>query len=331
MKIFISWSGPRSQYIAKALNDWLPKVIQAVDPWMSSEDIAVGTRWAAEISNNLSEIRVGIICLTPENQNNPWIMFEAGALSKTLQNTFVCPYLMDISPSQLSSPLTQFQSVQADKDGTFKLLQTLNKALGEGSRITDSQLSESIDMWWSSLEKILEGAPNVNLSRVQKRSSDEILEEVVENTREQLRREEIRLEASNLRDQKFEEVMKKMSGFTAMVEPMLNTTYIEEMQKRTKQAGHMMDNLVKMKDFISKSNFDDGSSEDESVLSAFADMFMEKLNIDNMQVTSDEDDLSNLQELNQPSDASSMMALIKEMAQHNSNAKDRILKKPELD
>ena len=30
MKIFLSWSGPRSRAIAEALNDWLKRVIQAV-------------------------------------------------------------------------------------------------------------------------------------------------------------------------------------------------------------------------------------------------------------------------------------------------------------
>jgi hypothetical protein len=49
MKVFISWSGPQSKYIAHALRIWLQSVIQHIDPWMSELDIGAGQRWGHEL------------------------------------------------------------------------------------------------------------------------------------------------------------------------------------------------------------------------------------------------------------------------------------------
>ena len=39
MDVFISWSGERSRAAAEALRGWLPKIINAIKPWLSSADI----------------------------------------------------------------------------------------------------------------------------------------------------------------------------------------------------------------------------------------------------------------------------------------------------
>ena len=82
MKIFISWSRNNSHNAAKALREWLPLLFQTIEPWLSSSDIMAGTRWANELAENLDKIDFGILCLTQDNVNSPWILFEAGALSK---------------------------------------------------------------------------------------------------------------------------------------------------------------------------------------------------------------------------------------------------------
>ena len=83
-KIFISWSGDVSKRVAQALDKWLPEVVEGIEPWISTQDISAGVRWGSEIARQLERINFGIICLTPDNLQAPWILFEAGALAKPL-------------------------------------------------------------------------------------------------------------------------------------------------------------------------------------------------------------------------------------------------------
>jgi hypothetical protein len=85
MKIFISWSGPRSEALATALREWFPLVLHYVDPWLSKADIQVGERWGVEVAKELESCNFGVICVTKDNVNAPWILFEAGALAKSMQ------------------------------------------------------------------------------------------------------------------------------------------------------------------------------------------------------------------------------------------------------
>lgn len=101
MQIFISWSGPTSEKLATTLRDWLPLVIQAVRPYVSSEDIKKGSRWGSNLAERLSESRLGIICVTKENVSAPWLNFEAGALSRSLTDTFVSPFLFGVKSSDI--------------------------------------------------------------------------------------------------------------------------------------------------------------------------------------------------------------------------------------
>lgn len=205
MRVFISWSGERSKYIAEAIRSWLPKVIQSLRPWMSQEDISAGARWLADVSSELSQAKVGIICVTPENQHNPWLQFESGALSKTIEQTFVCPVLLEMQPGQITGPLTQFQSVVLDYDGVMRLLKTLNSALSE-QKMADAELEEIFEVWWPKLLEKISSVPMIS-EPIARRPSEEILEEILQNTREQIRRENLRLEYSKERDIKLDSLV----------------------------------------------------------------------------------------------------------------------------
>lgn len=158
MKVFISWSGELSKTVAEGLRHFLPEVIQALDPWVSESDIKAGERWLVEVGQELAETKFGIICLTKRNQHRPWMLFEAGALAKTIENTFVVPYLIDMEPGDINGPLFQFQAKRWTKVGTFELIETINSAMEQGGLGKDS-LRRSFNRSWPDFEKSLEELP----------------------------------------------------------------------------------------------------------------------------------------------------------------------------
>ena len=183
MKVFISWSGSRSKIIADVLRDWLPNVIQNVNPWTSSSDIDAGTRWPLALAEQLQQTNLGIICLTAENLKAPWILFEAGALSKIMDKTKVCPYLFALEPTEVTGPLAQFQAVKANKEGTKKLLQTINRLQNE-SALPEDRLNKSFEAFWPKLEEVLLEVPKDHEQRdlvVMNREDSELLKYLKES------------------------------------------------------------------------------------------------------------------------------------------------------
>jgi predicted nucleotide-binding protein len=158
VKVFLSWSGDRSRQVADALRDWLPGVLQVVEPWLSSKDLVAGDRWSVALTKALEETRTGVICLTKDNIDASWLHFEAGALSKVSGESLLCLYALDLEPSDLRGPFSQFQMARADQEGTFALLEALNRA-ADGLRLSESNLRRVFDLWWPELAKSLAAIP----------------------------------------------------------------------------------------------------------------------------------------------------------------------------
>lgn len=153
MKLFISWSGVLSHKIAKELQEWFPLVINQLKPFVSSENIKKGDRWIMDISSELEQSNFGIICLTKENLQEPWIMFEAGALSKNLNQSRVSCILFDgLKQSDVKSPLSLFQNTEFTYDDFKKLLHSINNSLGD-NKINEALLTRTFDKWFPELEE----------------------------------------------------------------------------------------------------------------------------------------------------------------------------------
>ena len=156
LKIFLSWSGERSRRVAELLRDWLPLVLESEKvrtiPWLSQDSIAKGGSWVPEIMESLKNHTIGIFCLTPENYQEPWVIFEAGALWKAKDNSKVCPLLLDLRPEELKGPLAEFQSTIFERSDFFKLLKTLNNELGD-DKIESGTFLRKFENQWNDLHQ----------------------------------------------------------------------------------------------------------------------------------------------------------------------------------
>lgn len=184
MKIFISWSGNRSKAVAELFNDWLKCVIQASQPWISTRDIDRGAVWFTEINDKLRDVSVGVVFLTQENKDKPWILFETGALAKGLTSNRVCTFLIDLNPADLEDPLAQFNHTLPTQSGLWDLTRTINASIVD-TPLEEKTLEKVFNMYWPQFEQDFKKTISDNPigEVIPPRSEQEILSEILDNTR----------------------------------------------------------------------------------------------------------------------------------------------------
>lgn len=203
MKVFISWSGERSKLLAVALREWLRPILQSVEVWMSEADIDAGDRWGQEVARELSSCNFGIICVTPENLQASWLLFEAGALAKSLEGSKVIPLLFELELRDISGPLAQFQAKKFDRSGLSEVANSINKTLP--TPVADEVVKSLLDAMWPSIKQRIEGVPKREGDAKRVRNQADILEELVAGVRSfdsRLRDTEIGLSEQGARSRK---------------------------------------------------------------------------------------------------------------------------------
>ena len=192
MKVFISWSGQHSKKLGEAFRDWLPGVLQLVTPYFTPSDVEKGTRWPTDIARELSDSQIGILCVTQDNIHSDWILFEAGALSRSLEKSHVCPVLFGITNTDLAGPLKQFQTTQFEKSDVHRLVGVINGRIGE-NQLPQKTLDTVFEKWWPDLErKINQILAEVGEPEEPIRSDRELLEELLQLSRVAAARSSIR-------------------------------------------------------------------------------------------------------------------------------------------
>ena len=119
MSVFICWSHTRSHKIALAVETLLKGMHV---PVFVSDHIEKGATWFGSIQEKLNKAEIGIVCLTSENLESPWLHFESGALarelpsqSKAIAGTGESPgrlftVLHGVTAAEVTGPLSAYQA-----------------------------------------------------------------------------------------------------------------------------------------------------------------------------------------------------------------------------
>jgi len=153
--IFISWSGDISRTVANCLRQSLP-LIYRVQPWLSTRDLPPGRPWLPELLGQLQKCHIGILVVTADNIDSPWMQFEAGALCKNFDQSRVFPFLVGLEPTNLRGPFAQIQAIPADKPGTLKLVESIRATCVPDEPIETTR--ERFTAFWPRIAKQLNGA-----------------------------------------------------------------------------------------------------------------------------------------------------------------------------
>ncbi|MDR1099967.1 MAG: hypothetical protein LBL28_05735 [Treponema sp.] len=151
---FLSWSGTLSHEIALSIKDEILDTLfgDYIEMFISSE-IGVGSPFASEIFTRLTESDFGIVCITAENIEKPWVSFECGGLIKNMEKKNLYVMLVDVSfemLGRLNPPVSEFQAVSIDKDGIINLIKKISGSiLRTESAIYENKIHEG----WNKNEK----------------------------------------------------------------------------------------------------------------------------------------------------------------------------------
>lgn len=183
MRIFISWSKERGLALARALNEFVPNVLQDVRPFFSP-DIEKGTQWAYEIAKALEECVFGIICVTPESIAEPWLNFEAGAVASMLSKR-MSPIIVGLSKSDITPPLSNYTLTDTGEQDVRRLMSDLNSKLERP--LSDERFKTAFAVHWPALAEELLKIENMSpeASKSSPRSLENKVDELLALARQQ--------------------------------------------------------------------------------------------------------------------------------------------------
>jgi TIR domain-containing protein len=192
MKVFLSWSGERSKAVAAALHELLPSMLQPISCWLSEGGLAKGKPWYDQLARERDSILFAILCVTPENKDSPWVVWEAGFLSAVpaLGDRRVAPLAIGMSKGALSGgPLAIYHGIDTTNEDLLRLLNDINGVVPAEKRISPQVLKRTFGFVWPDLERRIIAARDLPRKApvVPKATADDQLSQVLALLRENQR------------------------------------------------------------------------------------------------------------------------------------------------
>ena len=194
MKVFLSWSGKRSYAVATEFRAWLPKIIQDCRDIYISSQTTKGDAWFSTITAALESADIGVLILTPDNQDAPWLNFEGGALLTNFDKRRLIPVLVGFKKTDYVGPMKNLQLTEFDdKEDMRSLLQAINDMTTKP--LDKDFLDEEHDLKWQAfadsaqrkLEAVVETDSTTTASTGTVRTADDKIDELLELFRDQQR------------------------------------------------------------------------------------------------------------------------------------------------
>lgn len=157
LEIFISWGKEPADQIANLLRKLISKIFpEEVSVFVSdspNHGIESGEDFRISLKSKLQKSDFGILILTEYNYGRPWLMYEAGALSKA-EHARVVPIVFSEVERKMESPINSFNHLKNTFDDFLKLMITIKKRYHNSTEINSEQnLKTNLSNYWNNFDK----------------------------------------------------------------------------------------------------------------------------------------------------------------------------------
>lgn len=203
--IFISHSSYDKE-IVKILSELIKKVsLSQLHIWFSSDTdvrggFLVGDDWFESIINSIKSSQVVISFITPNSNNQPWILYESG-YADALDDCILVPVKFSIDISEISIPLQHKQIYNLS--GVEDLHIFLAKLLDLFDIVYDKEMCKEIVQIY--LRKMRESWNSINNKEIQQGDYDQMLDKLEQKLEYYLR--DIRKDQQVFRTEKYEIIL----------------------------------------------------------------------------------------------------------------------------